>query len=63
MLSSENQAMKAMGTTDGLYAGVWIVTMNRRWTNLAGNNIGAVLWGARASAWCSPMPGRHTLGP
>lgn len=50
MRSSESQAMSAMGTTDGLYAGVWIVTMNRKWTNLDGREIGAVLWGEHANS-------------
>lgn len=48
MRSSETAAMNAMGTTDGLYCGTWIVTMNRSWTNLAGRDIGAVLWGEHA---------------
>ncbi|MBQ9286614.1 MAG: endo-beta-N-acetylglucosaminidase [Bacteroidaceae bacterium] len=50
MRSSETAATNAMGTTDGLYAGVWIVTMNRSWTNLAGRDIGAVLWGEHANS-------------
>lgn len=50
MRSSETAANNAMGTTDGLYAGAWIVTMNRSWTNLAGRDIGAVLWGEHASS-------------
>ena len=50
MRSSEEQAMKAMGTTDGLYAGVWIVTMDRSWTNLKDREIGAVLWGEHANS-------------
>ena len=50
MRSSETQAINAMGTTDGLYAGVWIVTMNRSWTNLNGRDIGAVLWGEHANS-------------
>ena len=50
MTSSENVAKNAMGTTDGLYAGVWIVNMNRSWTNLAGKDIGAVLWGEHANS-------------
>ena len=50
MRTSANVAQSAMGTTDGLYAGVWIVTMNRSWTNLSGNEIGACLWGEHASS-------------
>ena len=50
MRSSETAAMNAMGTTDGLYCGTWIVTMNRSWTNLAGRDIGAVLWGEHANS-------------
>lgn len=50
MSSSETAAKKAMGTTDGLYAGVWIVTMNRSWTNLKGRDIGAVLWGEHGNS-------------
>lgn len=48
MRSSESAAKNAMGTTDGLYCGAWIVTMNRSWTNLNGRDIGAVLWGEHA---------------
>jgi len=50
MRASETQAKNAMGTTDGLYCGTWIVTMNRSWTNLAGREIGAVLWGEHNSS-------------
>ncbi|MBR7085999.1 MAG: endo-beta-N-acetylglucosaminidase, partial [Prevotella sp.] len=50
MRSSETAAKNAMGTTDGLYAGTWIVTMNRSWTNLANREIGAVLWGEHANS-------------
>lgn len=50
MRSSETAATNAMGTTDGLYSGVWIVTMNRSWTNLANREIGAVLWGEHANS-------------
>ncbi|MBR1652688.1 MAG: T9SS type A sorting domain-containing protein [Alloprevotella sp.] len=48
--TSVNTAKNAMGTADGLYAGVWIVTMNRTWSRLAGNDIGACLWGEHASS-------------
>ena len=50
MTSCENVATTAMGTTDGLYSGVWIVNMDRSWTNLAGKNIGAVLWGEHSNS-------------
>ncbi|MBP3784990.1 MAG: T9SS type A sorting domain-containing protein [Bacteroidaceae bacterium] len=50
MSNSETAANNALGTTDGLYAGAWIVTMNRSWTNLSGRNIGAVLWGEHANS-------------
>ena len=50
MTNSETAAKNAMGTTDGLYAGVWIVSMDRSWTNLAGRDIGAVLWGEHGSS-------------
>lgn len=51
MRSSANVANNAMGTVDGLYAGVWIVTMDRAWTNLAnGGGIGACLWGEHANS-------------
>ena len=50
MEDSETAAKNAMGTTDGLYAGVWIVSMDRSWTNLAGRDIGAVLWGEHGSS-------------
>lgn len=42
-------AEQAMGTADGLYAGVWIVGMDRRWTALDENDnahkAGICLWG------------------
>ena len=31
MDSSVKEAERTMGSADGLYAGVWIVSMNRRW--------------------------------
>ena len=43
--SSLKAAQAAMGTTDGLYAGAWIVTMNRTWTRFKDNDMGMVLWG------------------
>lgn len=47
--SSVNAAEQLMGTADGLYTGVWIVDMNRRWTALDENETahrcGVCLWG------------------
>ncbi|MBP5514504.1 MAG: endo-beta-N-acetylglucosaminidase [Bacteroidaceae bacterium] len=43
--ASLKAAQTAMGTTDGLYAGAWIVTMNRSWTRFKDNDMGMVLWG------------------
>lgn len=48
--SSIQQAVNATGSSDGLYAGVWIVSMNRRWTSLASDTIGATLWGEHANS-------------
>lgn len=48
--SSIDKAVSATGNSDGLYAGVWIVSMNRRWTSLANNTIGATLWGEHANS-------------
>lgn len=46
MQRSVDAAKKAMGTTEGLYASTWIVTMNRSWSNLSKNNdINICLWG------------------
>ena len=45
---SVQQAKRAMGTAKGLYAGVWIVTMNRSWTRLSAEDskeCGVCLWG------------------
>lgn len=33
------------GYADDLYAGVWMASMDRLWTNLEGNNCGICLWG------------------
>ena len=45
-LGSTYEAVKAaMGEADNVYAGVWIASMDRRWTNLEGNNMGICLWG------------------
>ena len=35
----------AMGEADNMYAGVWMASMDRRWTNLEGNNTSICLWG------------------
>lgn len=48
--SSLSAARSAMGTTDGLYAGAWIKTMNRSWTSFEGNDMGMVLWGEHANS-------------
>lgn len=48
--SSQEQAIAATGDASGLYAGVWIVGMDRRWTSLASDTIGAALWGEHANS-------------
>ena len=40
-----NAVKGAMGEADNVYAGVWIASMDRRWTNLEGNNMNICLWG------------------
>ena len=48
MASSVQQAKRSLGTAKGLYAGVWIVTMNRSWTRLnasGAEECGVCLWG------------------
>lgn len=46
---SVTAAEQAMGTADGLYAGVWMVTLNRSWTRLNqtenAKKCGVCLWG------------------
>lgn len=46
---SVQAAEAAMGTADGLYAGVWMVHMNRTWSRLVANDdakrCGVCLWG------------------
>lgn len=46
---SVEAAETAMGTADGLYAGVWMVHMNRNWSRLVANDeakrCGVCLWG------------------
>lgn len=43
--STYNAVVNAYGSAEGLYAGVWIASMDRQWTNLEGNNVGICLWG------------------
>lgn len=53
MAASVNAAEAAMGTSEGLYAGVWIVSMDRRWNSLnTGNSkrCGLCLWGEHSSS-------------
>ncbi len=40
-----NAVKNAYGEADNMYAGVWIASMDRRWTNLEGNNTSICLWG------------------
>lgn len=51
---SVREAERTMGSADGLYAGVWIVSMNRRWNNLNKNEeakrCGICLWGEHAES-------------
>ena len=52
--SSANTAESAMGTTDGLYAGVWIVTMDRGWSKLdksdEAHKVSVCLWGEHSQS-------------
>ncbi len=51
--SSVSKAKEVLGTTEGLYAGVWIVTMNRGWNRLdngASKECGICLWGEHADS-------------
>ena len=54
MKMSVKAAETAMGTTDGLYTGVWIVTMNRSWDKLDGSEeakkLGVCLWGEHSQS-------------
>ena len=53
MDSSVKEAERTMGSADGLYAGVWIVSMNRRWNSLNNtdaNRCGICLWGEHAES-------------
>lgn len=53
MASSVQQAKRAMGTAKGLYAGVWIVGMDRGWNRLDNGDAkecGLCLWGEHAQS-------------
>lgn len=53
MGSSVKVAERTMGSADGLYAGVWIVSMNRRWNSLNNQDAkrcGICLWGEHAES-------------
>ena len=53
MGTSVQQAKRAMGTAKGLYAGVWIVDMNRGWNRLDNGDAkecGLCLWGEHAQS-------------
>lgn len=53
MGSSVKEAERTMGSADGLYAGVWIVSMNRRWNSLNNQDAkrcGICLWGEHAES-------------
>lgn len=50
---SVKEAERTMGSADGLYAGVWIVSMNRRWNSLNNTDAkrcGICLWGEHAES-------------
>ena len=50
---SVREAERTMGSADGLYAGVWIVSMNRRWNSLDNQDAkrcGICLWGEHAES-------------
>ena len=48
---SVTTAKKALGTADGVYAGVWIVSMNRSWSRLSSApECGVCLWGEHAQS-------------
>ena len=53
MGESVREAERTMGSADGLYAGVWIVSMDRRWNSLNNqdaNRCGICLWGEHAES-------------
>ena len=50
---SVREAERTMGSADGLYAGVWIVSMDRRWNSLNNTDAercGICLWGEHAES-------------
>lgn len=50
---SVREAERTMGSADGLYAGVWIVSMDRRWNSLNNQDAkrcGICLWGEHAES-------------
>ena len=50
---SVKEAERTMGSADGLYAGVWIVSMDRRWNSLNNTDAkrcGICLWGEHAES-------------
>ena len=51
MRQSVEQAKAELGTADGVYAGVWIVTMNRTWSRVSATpECGVCLWGEHAQS-------------
>lgn len=54
LASSARQAETAMGTTEGLYAGLWFVSLNRRWTALNADadskKVSLCMWGEHAQS-------------
>lgn len=54
MSSSAKVALNAMGTTEGLYAGVWFVSMDRGWSRLNSDEyakqVSLCLWGEHAQS-------------
>lgn len=53
MGESVKEAERTMGSADGLYAGVWIVSMDRRWNSLNNQDAkrcGICLWGEHAES-------------
>lgn len=54
LANSAKTAESVMGTTEGLYAGVWIVSMNRGWNRLDANDdahkVSLCLWGEHAQS-------------
>lgn len=54
MENSAKVAISQMGTTEGLYTGMWFVNMNRAWANLNANDytkqVSICLWGEHAQS-------------